>query len=130
MYQQILIIGHLGGDPTLRHTPAGEAVGNFTLAANRSWTGKDGQQQETTWYRVTTWGAQAEACHAYLTKGDRVLVIAEDIQIELWKAPDGAPKGIIEVTPRKIQFLTSRGGGVDDGDGQDSDSQADGAVPF
>ena len=127
MYQQILIIGHLGGDPTLRHTPAGEAVGNFTLAANRSWTGKDGQQQETTWYRVTTWGAQAEACHAYLTKGDRVLVIAEDIQIELWKAPDGAPKGMIEVTPRKIKFLTSRGGGVDDEDGK---SEADGDVPF
>ena len=127
MYQQILIIGHLGGDPTLRHTPAGEAVGNFTLAANRSWTGKDGQQQETTWYRVTTWGAQAQACHAYLTKGDRVLVIAEDIQIELWKAPDGAPKGMIEVTPRKIKFLTSRGGGVDDEDGK---SEADGDVPF
>lgn len=109
MYQQLTVIGNLGADPTLRQTPSGEKVCNFTVAANRAWTSASGEKkQETTWYRVTTWENQAAACNQYLRKGSRVLVIAEDIQISTWITPEGEARGIIEVTPRKVKFLSSR----------------------
>jgi single-strand DNA-binding protein len=54
MYQNLTLIGNLGTDPTMRYTPSGVAVADFTLAVNRSWTGQDGQQQnKTTWFKVS-----------------------------------------------------------------------------
>ena len=77
MYQQLIISGYLGQDPELRSTPDGTPVCNFSVAVNRAWTDDtDTRQQETTWYRVTTWQRQAEICDQYLKKGDPVLIVA------------------------------------------------------
>ena len=45
------------------------------MACNRKYTGADGQAvKETTWYKVSVFGRQAEACAQYLKKGSGVLV--------------------------------------------------------
>ncbi|MDY6845579.1 MAG: single-stranded DNA-binding protein [Chloroflexota bacterium] len=76
MFQQITIVGYLGRDPEMRFTPSGQAVTNFSVATSRSYTTNDGQKvDETTWFRVSVWGAQAEACNQYLKKGRPVLVV-------------------------------------------------------
>src|SRR3989337_2671173 len=62
MFQTIIIAGNLGRDPEMRYTPNGTAVTNFNMATNRKYTGSDGQQvKETTWFRVSVFGKQAEA---------------------------------------------------------------------
>ncbi len=74
-FQTIIIAGHLGRDPEMRYTPAGQAVTNFNLAANRQYTDSRGQVvKETTWFRVSAWGKTAENCNQYLHKGSLVLV--------------------------------------------------------
>ncbi len=51
MHQQIDIIGNLGRDPDNKFSPSGQAVCVFTVAANRSWNGKDGERmKETIWF--------------------------------------------------------------------------------
>ena len=45
MYQKILIIGNLGGDPEMRYTPTGQAVTNFSVATNRQYTASDGRSR-------------------------------------------------------------------------------------
>jgi len=76
MYQKIIVVGNLGGDPEMRYMPDGTAVTNFSMATSRRWTnpttGEPGQ--ETTWFRVAVWGRQAETANQYLAKGRRVLV--------------------------------------------------------
>lgn len=58
MYQRIIIIGNIGSDAELRYLPDGTPVCTFSLADSRVVTkGKD----ETTWFRVTRFGKQAEA---------------------------------------------------------------------
>ena len=75
MYQKVIIVGNLGGDPELRYTPQGDPVTSFSVATNRRWTGRDGQPgEETCWFRVSVWGKQAESCNQYLSKGRQVLV--------------------------------------------------------
>jgi single-strand DNA-binding protein len=75
MYQKIIIVGNLGGDPEMRYMPDGTAVTNFSVATNRKWTDGSGQpQEEVTWFRVSVWRKQAEAANQYLTKGSKVLV--------------------------------------------------------
>jgi single-strand DNA-binding protein len=75
MYQKIIIVGNLGGDPEIRYQPDGTAVTSFSLATNRRWKDGNGQDvDETTWFRVSIWGKRAEAANQYLQKGSKVLV--------------------------------------------------------
>ena len=75
MYQTILLIGNMGKDPEMRFTPSGQPVTTLSVATNRRYNGSNGQPvKETTWFRITVWGKQAEACNEFLHKGSKVLV--------------------------------------------------------
>jgi single-strand DNA-binding protein len=111
MFAQITIVGNVGQDPELRQTQGGVPVCNFSVAVNRTWTDGTGeQQQKVTWFRIAAWRKQAEACHKYLKKGDRVLVVSEIVDVTAWIDQAGTARGNIEVVPRTIRFLTSKPG--------------------
>lgn len=53
MYQQITLIGNLGGDPTMQLMQDGTPVTSFSVATNRRWRTQDGTtQEETIWFSV------------------------------------------------------------------------------
>ncbi|MEW5985949.1 MAG: single-stranded DNA-binding protein [Chloroflexota bacterium] len=116
MYQKIIVLGYLGGDPEMRYMADGQAVTNFSLATNRRWTDKaSGQQQdETTWFRVSVWGKQAELANQYLSKGRQVLVegrIRPDPKSgspRLFTRQDGTVGASFEITADVIRFVGSR----------------------
>ena len=109
MYQQITIVGNLGRDPEMRYTASGVPVTNFSVAVSKRWTSQDGQRQEkTTWFRVAAWRQQAELASQYLTKGQKVLVVGELEDPQLWTDRDGNQRASLEVTARDIRFLSSR----------------------
>lgn len=67
------LIGRLGKDPELKYTQGGVALCRFTLATNRVWRTKDGEDKaEVTWHNILVWNAQAETCAKYLHKGSRI----------------------------------------------------------
>jgi single-strand DNA-binding protein len=121
MYHQLIIVGNVGKDPEMRFTPSGQAVTSFSVAANRSYTTGNGEQvKETVWFRVTTWGKQAEVCNQYVKKGMSVLVegrLTPDKATggpRVWGDP---PKASFEVSAETVRFLSSRndtGGGMVD----------------
>ena len=45
MINRVTLIGRLVRDPDLRRTNDGTMVASFTIAVNRNYTAKDGQQQ-------------------------------------------------------------------------------------
>jgi len=109
MYAQITIIGNVGSEPDMRYTPSGTPVCNFSVAVNRTWTNAAGeQQQKTTWYRIQTWQRQAEVCAEHVKKGDRLLIVSENIDCIPWIDRDGNARGNIQVVPRMIRFLTPK----------------------
>lgn len=59
------IIGHLGGDPEQRQTPNGTTVLNFSVATSR----RRGQQETTTWWRVSAFGQRAEGLAILTSRG-------------------------------------------------------------
>jgi single-strand DNA-binding protein len=112
MFQRIEIVGHLGRDPEMRYTPTGAAVTHFSLASNRRWTTEEGEtNEETTWFRVTTWSGLAENCNAYLTKGRQVFIegrLQPDPETggpRVWAGDDGIPRAQFEVTAHRVIFL-------------------------
>ena len=130
MYQQITLIGNLGRDPEMRYTPSGTAVTNFSVATSRSWTGQDGQRQDkTVWFRVAAWDRLAETCNQYLTKGQKVLVVGEVEEPDVWTDREGNSRASLDVRARTVRFLNTRaegealggGGGQGQSEGQGRD---------
>jgi single-strand DNA-binding protein len=116
-FHTILIIGHLGRDPEMRYTPAGQAVTNFNLASNRQYTNANGQPvKETIWFRVATWGKTAENCNQYLEKGSLVLVEGRLVcdpdtgGPRLYSRQDGTPSASFELSANTVRFLSGREG--------------------
>ena len=115
MYQKVILTGNLGKEPELRYLPSGQAVTNFSMATNRSWTDSYGQKQdETTWFRVSVWGNQAEAVNQYLQQGSRVLVegrLKPDPETggpRVYERNDGTYGASFEVTANRVVFLSTK----------------------
>jgi single-strand DNA-binding protein len=107
-FNKVILVGNLGRDPELRYTPQGTPVCSFTMATNERRKDKTGEMQDqTTWFRVTLWGRQAETASQYLTKG-RPVYIEGRLRIEEWTDRDGKPRHTLEVNATDMQFI---GGG-------------------
>ncbi len=113
-YHTLIIVGNIGSDPDMRHTPTGQAVTTFTVASHRQRTENGGISKETVWFRVITWGKMAEVCHAYLRKGMKVFVegrLNPDPETggpRVWMGKNGQPRASFEVTAGVVRFLSSR----------------------
>jgi single-strand DNA-binding protein len=115
MYQSITIIGRLGRDPEMRYLPSGDPVTSFSVATDRAWNDKNGQRQkETTWFRITVFGKQAEIANQYLSKGKMVLVegrLRPDPKTggpAIYQRQDGTVGASFEIVANTIRFLSPR----------------------
>ena len=128
MYQKLIIIGNLGRDPEMRYTPDGKAVTTFSVATSRKYN----EKEETTWFRVSVWGKQAESCNQYLTKGSKVLVegrLRPDANTgapQVFQKKDGSWGSSYEVHADTVRFLSSRG----EVNPEASDTVDDDDIPF
>lgn len=139
MYHTIILVGNLGRDPEMRYTPSGQAVTNFSVATNRQYTGSDGQPvKETIWFRISTWGKNAENCNQFLKRGSKVLVegrLIPDANTggpRVWNRQDGTPSASFEVSAQTVRFLSTRGeeetGAMPPGEGAQAEDGGD--IPF
>lgn len=107
-YQSTTIVGRLGSDPELRYIQSGKPVCNFPVAVTEKWRDRQSneQREETTWYRVSVWGNQAETCNTYLEKGRQVLVIG-NVQARAYTNKQGEAGASLDLTARNVKFLGS-----------------------
>jgi single-strand DNA-binding protein len=108
----IVLIGRLARDPELRHTTAGTAVANFTLAVDRR-PRADGTK-EADFIRVITWGKQGETCANYLAKG-RLVAVDGCLQVRAYEGKDGLNHTTSEVIADNVQFLSPKKISIDNG---------------
>ncbi len=136
-YQKIVIVGNLGRDPEMSYLPGnGQAVTNFNVATNRQYTASNGEKvKETTWFRVTAWGRQAETCNEYLKTGSQVLIegrLNPDKETggpRLFQRNDGSYGAGYEITAERVVFMSTRNatGGFEGGT---ADPMGDDEIPF
>jgi single-strand DNA-binding protein len=106
---KVILIGNLGRDPELRYTKGGQAVANFSLATNDSFTNREGTREERTeWHRIVAWAKTAELCSRYLSKG-RTVYIEGQLRTRDWEDKDGNKRQTTEVHAQTVQFLSSPG---------------------
>lgn len=105
---KVILIGNLGADPEMRHTPGGKSVCNLRVATAEVFKDKSGQRQERTeWHRVTIWGDQGENAAKYLTKG-RSVYLEGRLQTRSYEK-DGQKHYATDVVADRVVFLGNNG---------------------
>lgn len=99
---KVILVGNLARDPELRQTPAGVSVTRFTIAVNRNYTAKDGQQQ-TDFISCVAWRQQAEFLCRYFQKGSSIQLCGS-IQTRSWDGQDGKRQYATEVVADELHF--------------------------
>ena len=107
---KVMIIGNLGRDPEMRQVGA-QNVTNFSVATSRKWTNKQSGElvEETTWYRVSVWGRQAETANQYLSQGKKVLVEGSSLKARSYANQDGTTGVSLDLRADVVRFLSARG---------------------
>lgn len=106
-FNKIIVVGNLGRDPELRYTPQGTPVCTFSVATNERRKDKNGEvQDQTTWFRISLWGKQAETASQYLTKG-RPVYVEGRLRLEEYTDRDGKQRFSLEVHATDMQFIGS-----------------------
>ena len=106
MINRVVLVGRMTRDPELRRTPQGDAVTSFTLAVNRNYTDKDGQQQAD-FINCVVWRKPAENVERYCSKGSLVGVEGR-IQTRSYDNSQGQKVYVVEVICDSVQFLETR----------------------
>ena len=105
---KVMIIGNLGRDPEMRYTPSGRPVTTFSVATSRSWSSSDGEKHtETEWFNIVTWGALAEICKQYLTKGQQVYIEGR-LKTRRWEDADNVKHTSVEIVANEMMILGNR----------------------
>ena len=107
-YQQTTIVGNVGGEPELRFLQDGTGVCNFSVAVTEKWGKGDEQKEETTWYRVNVWGAQAEVANEHVGKGMQIMIVGK-VKCSAYSAKDGKPAASLELRSQRMVFLGRKG---------------------
>ena len=136
---KVMLIGNVGNDPEIRATSGGARVAKLSLATNRAWSGRDGQQQEKTeWHRLTFFGRLVDIVEQWVHKGDRLYVEGR-IETRSWDDKDGQKKYMTEIIADRIQLLGGPSGGgrkssprdeTDDTFGREESGDTDDDIPF
>ena len=101
---QITIVGNLVEDPSLRFTPSGAAVANFTVASTPRTFNKASNEWEdgdTLFLPCSIWRQAAEHVAESLTKGTRVIVTGR-LKQRSYDDREGNKRTIYEVEVEEV----------------------------
>jgi single-strand DNA-binding protein len=109
MFQEITLIGYLGGDPEMRYTSGGIPVASANLGVSKSHQDANGNWlSETSWFRLTFWREAAERATAQLQKGDLVFVKGSDVKSHAYINKQQEAVATTEVTVQLFRRLSKR----------------------
>jgi single-strand DNA-binding protein len=114
---KVMLIGNVGSEPEVRTTPSGLKLAKVSLATNRTFNDRSGQQQEKTeWHRLTFWDRLADLVERYVHKGDR-LYIEGRLEYSQTEDEKGGTRYWTDIVVREMVMLGQGGGGEERGAG-------------
>ena len=110
-FNRVIIMGNVTRDIELRHTNAGTAVTDISLAVNDRVKRNDQWTEETTFVDVTLWGRQAEVASEYVSKGSPILVEGM-LKQDTWEQ-EGQKRSKLFVRADSFKLIGSKGSGAE-----------------
>jgi len=105
---KVMLLGRLGRDPEMKYSQGGTAICNFSVATSESFKKGDDWDERTEWHRIVVFGAQAENCSKFLSKGSQVFLEGR-IQTREYDDRDGNKKSITEIVANTVKFMDAKG---------------------
>ncbi|PCE55372.1 single-stranded DNA-binding protein, partial [Staphylococcus pseudintermedius] len=119
---RVVLVGRLTKDPEFRTTQSGVEVATFTLAVNRNYKNKNGEQQ-TDFINCIVFRKQAENVNNYLNKGNLAGVDGR-LQSRSYENQEGRRIFVTEVVCDSVQFLESKNNNQSNNQSQQQRGQA------
>lgn len=114
-------VGRLVSNPELRYSQSGVAVANFTIAINRPFKNKQGEN-EADFIRAVIFRKPAENLAQYMKKGSQIGVDGR-LQSRTYEQ-DGRTVYVTEVVADSVQFLDTKGSNNQQNNQQQSQNQS------
>jgi single-strand DNA-binding protein len=123
-------IGHVTQENELKYTPSGVAILNNSIAVNKKWKDKEGNDKEkVAFIPFKMFGKTAETFVKYVNKGNAVYLSGE-IDQESWETPEGQKRSKLVLNVQSMQFLGSKDKSSNIGESDDAGGVADQDIPF
>lgn len=103
---QVILIGRLSKDVTIRQTQDGSSVASGTIAVQKKYKNKDGEY-EANFINFVAFKTTADLIARYFQKGDRIGLIGT-WENRTYQAQDGTNRYVNEVFVENIEFLQEK----------------------
>ncbi|ADY53665.1 single-strand binding protein [Pseudopedobacter saltans DSM 12145] len=101
---KVILVGHLGKDPEVRHLDGNVTVASFPLATSETFN-KDGKRiEQTEWHNIVMWRGLAEVASKYLQKG-KLVYIEGKLRTRSFEDKEGNKKYTTEVVAENFTML-------------------------
>jgi single-strand DNA-binding protein len=101
---KVILVGHLGKDPELRHLDGGVKVASFPLATSETYN-KDGKKvEQTEWHNIVMWRGLADIAEKFLVKG-KLVYIEGKLRTRSWDDKDGNKRYQTEIVADNFTML-------------------------
>ena len=133
MLNKVILMGRLTADPEHKQTASGVSVTSFSLAVERSFSGK-GKERETDFITIVAWRQTADFICKYFAKG-RMVALEGSIQTRRYEDRNGNKRTAVEVGADHVYFTGEKKESVDlssfnPDDFEEIDSGGDEDLPF
>lgn len=119
---KVILVGHLGKDPEVRHLDGGVTVASFPLATSESFT-KDGKKvEQTEWHNIVMWRGLADIASKYLQKG-KLVYIEGKLRTRSFEDKEGHKKYTTEVVAENFTMLGRKSDFENGNSGEGNQSQ-------
>jgi single-strand DNA-binding protein len=113
-YNKVILMGNLTRDVQLKHT-ASQAVADISIAVNRKFKTKDGQErEEVTYVDCECWGPRAEVIAKFFSKGKPIFIEGR-LKLDSWEDKDGQKRSKLKVSIDSFECVGGSGGGAGGG---------------
>lgn len=120
---KVILVGHLGKDPEVRHLEGNVSVASFPLATSETYN-KDGRKiEQTEWHNIVMWRGLADVASKYLQKG-KLVYIEGKLRTRSFEDKEGHKKYTTEIVAENFTML-GRKSDFDNGHGENSHGQAE-----
>jgi single-strand DNA-binding protein len=103
-----MLIGNVGRDPELKHTPSGIPVISFRLATSETWKDRDNNIREhTDWHTIVAWRGLAEVINKIIHKGSRVYIEGR-IQTRTFEDRNNNRRHVVEILADNMLLLDQK----------------------
>ncbi|GGI22927.1 single-stranded DNA-binding protein [Pedobacter mendelii] len=101
---KVILVGHLGKDPEVRHLDGGVTVASFPLATSETYN-KDGKRvEQTEWHNIVLWRGLAEVASKYLQKG-KLVYIEGKLRTRSFEDKEKIKKYVTEIVAENFTML-------------------------